>query len=190
MIDAVTAARLYQVPSVYRVLSDTTRAPGADNAYLTYAIWALAGMPFRVAEAAKATLAYPIAFADKYIVDTLKELVPAEWTRLLEFHLRRIAGIRRVHAGKWLRDSTEYHLAHEYTESSQPHLKPEWTACSEPCMELDALIGGMYAKADSMEEIVAVKKRDYGLECSACIDCASRWYDKAVDELVEFAGEY
>jgi hypothetical protein len=110
--------------------------------------------------------------------------------RLLEYHTRRVAGIDRFYAGKWLRDSTEYHLAHEYTECSQPHLEREWTACSEPCMELDALIGRTYAKADSMEEIMAVKKRDYGLECSACIVCASIWHDKTVDELVELARDY
>lgn len=188
ILEAIIIAKIYDVPLAFRLLYDTVNlGEGDSDPYLVFALWAVAGVESKIADAALQTTGkegLEIAFVDRYISDFGKLHAPAHWFRLLELHARRTVAppifLQKVKGT----DISSYTTLHQKGF-------PAYKSCPEGNQgSILQQVQKSFSKITTLNEIEKYIFSNFGLGCGYCqADVRTAWVE-ALNWLRDYTRKY
>lgn len=165
-IESAVFSKRYDIPVLYRVLLEGVSYLTIRNfqylKLLEFGIWSVAGVRYRLDDAALSTVNLDTTSAPRELVSALRQHTPYEWSQLRDLHLRRANAAKRLQGALQGEKSVGAGVCDE---------------CNEVHLEVEGRVRVRFRQAESLAAIDALWVDDCELTCSSCIVLSMGHFD-------------
>lgn len=184
-IEAAAFGKRYEMPCIYRILIEAIpclRLESDIRPFLDFAIWSVTGIEENIAKAGLITLNLDITALPKSITSALRRQSPASWSLLRSAHLRRSHAVTRFRKAIKSMEHDRKERIWKYTSDKTCH------QCRKGFKDSAKRVAQALLGASTVQEVIEMRRGDYGLECRGCATTAVNPYREVLQWFELFSG--
>lgn len=184
ILEAVVAAKLYDVAVAFRLLSDAVAFDDDWSLFTTWAIWAIADVESEAVVFSFHTVNISLMRLPLYLIDVVKQHAPRHWERLQNLHIRQLLAACEIR--QHTKSPIHPSLRFSHDESRGVCEEGRWTNKKHPVERVAehlSTIEGVSGARDFTDD-------GFGLRCGSCIEAANMVYGPKITEWEGITGWY